>query len=531
MKILAAIDIGTNSIRLEVVRVEADHGVSTLTQQKETVRLGEGEFATNRMTTAAIERGALVCARFADVARGFGAEEIVAFATSAVREAENQNDFIERVREESGVEVRVISGPEEARLIYLGVVSGADVGGRRGLFIDIGGGSTEMILGDAQNYYLLDSLKLGAIRMSSRFLENETGLVSPEKFAKMKNYARGVASHTTRRMKDAGFDVVYGSAGTITNLADVTARRLGETPTSLRNYVVRVADLQESVELLCRLPLEERRRVPGLDPDRADIILGGAATLMMILEDIGAAQITLSDRGLRHGIIVDRLLREDKARAAYENQSIRLRSILQLSRACNFDEEHARHIVHLSLRLFDELHRLGFHPYGGRERELLEYGAYVHDIGCFLSHTNHQRHAYYLVRHSDLLGFNDAEIATIANIAYYHRKAIPKKRHENLQPLSRQGRQVVRVLAAILRVAEGLDRSHLALVKDIRLKQARHPDRLVLTLVADTDCQLEIWGVETNRDLFEMVFGYPLVLKVEKPTADLEASLLAVPTD
>jgi exopolyphosphatase/guanosine-5'-triphosphate,3'-diphosphate pyrophosphatase len=527
MKTLAAIDIGTNSIRLEAVRVEEDHSLTTLTQQKQTVRLGEGEFANGQMTAAAIERGALVCARFADVARGFGAEEIVAVATSAVREAENRDEFIERVQEEADLEVRVISGPEEARLIYLGVSSGADLGDKRALFIDIGGGSTELILGDANNYFMLDSLKLGSIRLANKFLVGEKGPISLDRFTKMVDYARAVAGHTTRRFTGYGFDSIYGSAGTITNLADATARRLGDAPSSLRNYQVKVSDLRTTVEMLCKLNLEERRRVPGLDPDRADIILGGAAVLMAVLEDSRAEKITISDRGLRHGILIDRLMREDEARATYENISVRERSILQLARTCNFDEEHANHVAALSLSMFDDLRRLGYHPYGARERELLKYGAFVHDIGCFLSHSNHQRHAYYLVRHSDLLGFNDSEIAVIANIAYYHRKSIPKKRHENLQSLSRQGRKMVSVLAAILRIAEGLDRSHLALVQGVEIQTARNPERLVLTLFSESDCQLELWGVETNYDLFQDVFGVPLSIKVASPSKSRELSSAA----
>lgn len=534
MKLFAAIDIGTNSIRLEVVRVEEDHSLTTLSQQKETVRLGEGEFQTSRMTPAAIERGALVCAKFADVARGFGAQEIIAFATSAVREAENQNDFIERARETAGIDVRVISGREEARLIYLGVSSGANLGDRRAMFMDIGGGSLELILGDARDYALLDSLKLGAIRLASRFLEGETGPVSAARFAKMKQYVRAVAGHSLRPFLARKFDAVYGSAGTITNLADVTARRLGETPTTLRNYPVRVSDLHTTVDMLCRMPLEERRRVPGLDADRADIILGGAATLMAVLEDLKSTTLTISDRGLRHGIIIDRMMRDEAARATYESESTRRRSILQLARACNFDEEHAWHIVRLSHRLYDELRRLGYHPYGSKARELLEYGALVHDIGCFLSHTNHQRHAYYLVRHSDLLGFTDEEIAIIANMAFYHRKGWPKKKHENMQSVSRQARQVILVLSAILRVAEGLDRSHLALVQDVRFTSASNPDRLILTLISEADCQLELWGVETNRDLFEKVFGKRLELRVESPspaTPSVAQSALAPSAD
>jgi exopolyphosphatase / guanosine-5'-triphosphate,3'-diphosphate pyrophosphatase len=526
MNMIAAIDIGTNSVRLEVVRVEDDHSLTTVTQQKESVRLGEGEFDTGRMTPAAIERGALVCARFADVARGFGAKEISAFATSAVREAENRQDFIDRVWEEAGIEVRVISGPEEARLIFLGVSTGADLGSRRALFIDIGGGSTELILGDHKGHFLLDSLKLGSIRVSNKFLSNEPGAISAEKFAKMKDHARSVAGHALRQFSNYGFDLVYGSAGTITNLADVTARRIGDAPSTLRNYTVKVSDLRDTMEQLHKLSLEDRRRVPGLDPDRADIILGGAAVLMAILEGVHAEKLTVSDRGLRHGILLDRLMREDEARATYEATPVRLRSILQLARTCNYDESHAEHISHLSMRLFDELRALGCHPYGPAERELLHYAALVHDIGCFLSHSNHQRHAYYLVRNSDLLGFTDTELAVVANTAYYHRKAIPRKRHENMRSLTRPGRQLVTVLASILRITEGLDRSHLSLVRDLRLEKRKKPNRFVLTLVSESDCQLERWGVEAGRDLFERLYGLPLEVALEHDGA---ASIGAVP--
>lgn len=513
LNVLAALDIGTNSIRLEVVRVEADHRTTTLTQQKESVRLGESEFSTGRMTPAAIERGALVCARFADVARGFGADEIIAFATSAVREAENRDEFVSRVLEEADIEVRVISGPEEARLIYLGVASGSDLGDKRALFIDIGGGSTELIVGTSQQHLHLESLKLGAIRLANLFLARESGPVAPSWFQKIKNHVRAVASHSTRQLVESGFDMVVGSAGTITNLAYVTARRLGESPTSLRNYAVRTTDLRDSVEILCGLSVEDRRKVPGLDPERADIILGGAAVLMTILEDAKADRITISDRGMRHGILLDRLMREEDARATFTTP-VRLRSITQLARSCKFEEEHSNHVSRLSLALYDELRRLGIHNFGRRARELLHYAALVHDIGCFLSHTNHQRHAYYLVRNSDLLGFNDTEIDIIANVAYYHRKAIPRKKHENLRNLTRQGRRVVTVLAAILRIAEGLDRSHLGLVRDLRLERSER-GRLVLAITSDSDCQLEIWGVATNQDLLESLLGGPLEIRVD----------------
>lgn len=525
--VFAAIDIGTNSIRLAVVRIEDDNHITTLAQHREMVRLGEGEFATHRMTPEAIDRGALVCARFADVARGFGADEIVAFATAAVREAENREEFIERVRREAGIEVRVISGPEEARLIWLGVSSGIELGSKRALLIDIGGGSTEVIVGTSEGHEVLESMKLGAIRLSNLFFDTPDP-VSPELFAKVQAHVRAVANPVARRVQQAGFDLVIGSAGTINCLGQVVANYTGNaeaaskltSSSSLRGAITfRTADLREVVKLLCRLPLEERRQVPGMDPARADIILGGAAILLTFLEQVEAERITTSERGLREGILVDHLLRQEGTREQFQTLSVRRRSILQLARACNYEADHAHHTAFLALRLFDELRRLGEHSYGNTSRELLEYAAILHDIGTFLSHSNHQRHAYYIIRNSDLLGFDDTEIDIIANVALYHRKGIPKKKHPNMADLNREERRRVRVLAALLRVAEGLDRSHLGLVRDIRLRREESPRRFVLTLISDAECELEVWGVQNNSDLFEYVFKAPLVAEVAHPNS------------
>ncbi len=516
--IIAAIDIGTNSIRLAVVRVESGQRMTTLALHREMVRLGEGEFETNQMTPAAMERGAFVCAKFADVARGFGAQEIVVFATSAVREAENREEFIARVQETANIEVRVISGMEEARLIWMGVTSGLDLGTRRAVLIDIGGGSTETIVGGAGAYEtgrhdVLESMKLGAIRMANQFPTGD-GPVSPELFAQMQGYAQGVSTQIARKVRLAGFDMALGSAGTIGALADVVARHAPDTTTvSGRSITFRLADLKDAAQMLCRLALDARRAVPGMDASRADIIVGGAAVLITLMEAYGADRLTTSERGLRDGILLDHVLREDEARHHFQSQSVRRRSILQLARACNYDAEHAEHTAYLSLRLFDELAALKAHSYGERERELLDYAAITHDIGTFLSHSNHQKHAYYLVRNSDLLGFDDTEIDIIANVALYHRKGLPKKKHPNFALLNRDERHLVGALASMLRIAEGLDRSHLSLVQDVSIARAANPTRYILTLHCLSDCQLEIWGVQTGRDLFELVFAAPLEVR------------------
>jgi exopolyphosphatase / guanosine-5'-triphosphate,3'-diphosphate pyrophosphatase len=512
--IFAAIDIGTNSIRLAVIRIEGGDKTTTLAIQREVVRLGEGEFETDEMTDEAIERGALVCTRFAEAARGFGASEIVAFATSAVREAENREAFIERVRRDAGIEVRVISGVEEARLIWLGVTSGIDLHERSAMLIDIGGGSTEVIVGSASGYTILESMRLGAIRLSNRFFA-DAGPVSSQAFQKVQYYVQGVASHVIRRVHSAGFDLAVGSAGTINALSAIISRRAGDIAYEQGNPSFKLGDLRDAVAMLCRLPLDERRGVPGMDPNRADIILGGAAVIQTLMEQLSVERLTVSDRGLREGILLDHLLRGDDARQKYEMLSVRRRSILQLAMACSYEAEHAQQIARLALRLFDETARLRLHAYGKLERELLEYAAITHDIGAFLSHSNHHRHAYYLVRNYDLLGFNDTEIDIIANVALYHHKGTPRKHHPNMANVDRASRRCVEVLSAILRIAEGLDRSHLGLVRSVALERTKKPDRFVLTITCDAECQLEQWGAQNNRELFERIFGAPLVVQVE----------------
>lgn len=516
--VFAAIDIGTNSIRLAVVRLEGSK-ITTIAVHREVVRLGEGEFEHNRMTSDAISRGALVCSRFADVARGFNAVEIVALATSAVREAENRDDFIERVRHDAGLDVSVISGVEEARLIWLGVSSGIDLGEQKAVLIDIGGGSTEVIIGDASGYHMLDSMRLGAVRLSNQFITH-SGPIGVDAFHKIQNYVKGVATQPIRRVKEHAFDVMIGSAGTITTMADIVAKRTGSAQLNTQRYPsMKVADLRDAAGMLCRLSVEERRKVPGMDAGRAEIIVGGAAVLLTLMEEFGADHLTVSDRGLRDGMLLDYQLRERDALERFQHMSVRRRSILQLARSCNYEAQHSAHCGRLALRIFDELRRLGCHEFGDQERELLEYAALTHDIGMFLSHSNHQKHAYYLIRNSDLLGFTDTEIDIVANVALYHRKGIPKKRHSNLADLDRTGRRRVNVLAAILRAAEGLDRSHLGLVTDVTIVKERNPIRYVLTMYSASDCQLEIWGLQNNRDLFEFVFGAPLMVQA----ANLEA--------
>lgn len=520
MRRLAAIDVGTNSIRLLVAGIdETDYSFSVISDRKETVRLGEGEYAHNRMTAEAMERAVTVISRFADVARGFEVAETVVVATSATREADNQQEFLERVRQESGLEINVISGMEEARLIYLGVSSSTTLGGKRALFIDVGGGSTELIVGDRQRHYLLDSLKLGTIRLTNRFLGDGRAPVGKKTYAQLQDYIRGVAVHAARKIRDYEFDLTIGSSGSMINLGEMVAELRGDRLTSIRNYAVSLKDLIRVRELLCKALLEERRKVPGIKPERADIIIAGVAVFETLMEMIEVPDIIVSEAAMREGIVVDWIMRDQDARQAYQAISPRRRSVLQLARSCGYEAEHCEQIRKLSLSMFDQLWELGCHNMDRHARELLEYAAYLHDVGFFLSHTDHHQHAYYIIRHSELLGFSDREQAILANLALYHRKAAPKKKHPSFASLDADDRALVEQLSAILRIAEGLDRSHLALVREIKLEQDA-PGNLRMTLESESDCQLEIWNVESQLPVLESVLGIRVKIEVRHPEAE-----------
>jgi exopolyphosphatase/guanosine-5'-triphosphate,3'-diphosphate pyrophosphatase len=514
--VVGFIDIGTNSVRLLVVSIEANGAYSTITQQKEVVRLGERSFADKHLQPEAMDRAVLVCRHFAELSRLHGAEEIVAVATSATRDARNQTEFTERVRAEAGLEVHVISGKEEARLIYRGAVRNLELGSRQAVFIDIGGGSTEVTVGDQRRHLFMDSLSLGAIRLTGAFADaiDFSGPVTPSEYKQLRQYVRYSASHTVHQALQHRIDAAFGTSGTILTLAAIAQRTGPETASPEGSLTF--ADLKRVAALLCSVGLAERQSIPGLSADRADIIIAGAAILHTLMRDLGVREIqALPENGLREGLLVDYLERTGLGSES-SDLSIRERSVLQLGRACRFDEAHGRSVARFAELLFDSAAAAGLHQFGPHERELLRYAALLHDIGTFLSYSNHHRHSYYLIRNADLLGFDQADTALLAVIALFHRKGPPNARQPEFAALDATSRSIVRMLGALLRLAESLDRSRSGTVTDARLTSA--PDgHLVLDLTADSDAQLEMWGLENRGKAIEKAFGRRIEVRLTQP--------------
>jgi exopolyphosphatase/guanosine-5'-triphosphate,3'-diphosphate pyrophosphatase len=508
-RVVAFLDLGTNSVRLLLARLRPHHYFTIITQQKEVVRLGEGEFDAQRLQPEAMDRAILVCRKFVELARAYNAEEIVAVATAATREAANQAEFLHRLQREAGLDVHVISGREEARLVYAGVASGLSLGDRALVFLDIGGGSTEVIVGDGGAYSYLDSLKLGAIRLTQLYLAGETGPVPPARYAQLRHHVHNAAMRTLQHLQGQRFDLAVASSGTAENLAEVAARRYLKRRRQ-RDDIFTFAQLQGVIETLCALPLEERRKVPGLNPERADLIIAGAAIFETLMSVLGLPAFTFSDRGLRDGLLEDYLARSEHARLVAE-LTVRERSILQLGRICTFDEPHARTVSRLAVNLFDSARDIGLHPFGDIERELLSHAALLHDLGAFLSYTNHHAHSYYFIRNAELLGFNQEEVAIIAASAYFHRRTYPKPRHPQFAELDTRPRKVVETLCVLLRIAESLDRSHTGAVQRAVFRPVGKKT-LALELTADGDCQLELWGVQHHSAAVEKAFHRKLVI-------------------
>jgi len=510
-RVVSFIDIGTNSVRLLVVRLNPNHSYSILTQQKQQVRLGEGEFEDEEILPEAIERLVVVCKKLTELARSFHTDEFVAVATSAMREAANQHDILHLIRQEAMVDVRVISGHEEARLTYLGVVSGIHLDDRQAFFIDIGGGSTEIVVGDEQNYHYLDSFKLGAIRLSNLYFSADiTEPVSPEQYKKIQQHVKDAIIHSVKKIKKQKPDLAIGSSGTIMNLAEIAQKNFHQNGNS-QDSVLIYKDLRKVIELLCSLPLEQRRKVPGINPERADIIIPGAAILDMFMKELSIDSIMVTSRGLQDGLLVDYLSRMD-AFPLLGELSPRQRSVLQLGRSCGINEIHARTVTSLVLELFDSAKELKLHNLGDWERELLEYATFLHDIGSFISYTNHHAHSYYIIKNSELLGFDQNEVNFMANIARFHRKRTPRKKDPEVLELDVRERESLKILTTFIRLGESLDRSHTALIQHVRFSSV-DKDTVSLEVVARGDCQLEIWGVEEEKKAFEKIFGKKLVLE------------------
>jgi exopolyphosphatase/guanosine-5'-triphosphate,3'-diphosphate pyrophosphatase len=506
---IAAIDIGTNSIHMIVVQVRPDLSFEVIDREKDMVRLGAGGLDGRSLTPTAIAAALQTLSKFKRIAESHKVDEIVASATSATREADNGGDFIAEVDRQTGIRIRVISGTEEARLIHLAAGYGVDIGGSTGVVVDIGGGSVEVTLGTATHMSLGRSFKVGVIRLTERFVKSDP-LSTGDERRLSKHLSREMGSYLDQ-IANRGFDRVIGTSGTILSLGLMASTENGEPPDDLRNRRVSAKALHRLRKHLVASDIEERLATPGMDPRRADLSVAGSVLFDSIIRRLGADAFTLCDLALREGLVLDYIHRNSaRIRKVERYPDVRRRSIVELGERCGYWSEHAQQVARLALNIFDQTR--GVHGLSDREREWLEYGALLHDIGVHISYERHHRHSYYLIKNGDLRGFDPLEIEVIALIARYHRQATPKKSHDGYGDLRGGLRKVVKVLSAMVRLAEGLDRSHAQSLEGIDLYP--RGDDYLARLRATGDAELELWAAHRHVAPFEAILGKPIRFEV-----------------
>ncbi|MBU8895405.1 Ppx/GppA family phosphatase [Corallococcus sp. H22C18031201] len=493
--VLAAIDVGTNAVRLELARPDADGALETLHQERDPIRPGEGVFATGLMPAETADRLLSTLRRYAALCRRHKAQ-VRAVATSALREARNREDIVRRVHEEAGLHLEVVSGKEEARLICLGVLHRKPAS-TRSLLVDIGGGSTEVATAVGERPDNLWSLALGSVRLTEVF--DASRKVTPKQLRLMRSFVSEVLRKTLPADLPPLPKVALGSSGTINAVVSFAAGENGGNATARQ--------LTQAVETLADLTPERRRK--RFDPRRADIITSGAVILEGVVKHLGVDSVSVVNRGLRDGLLVDLLYRQDETRDDHSLAD----AALVIGRRFLFDEKHARQVARLALALFDDLAALHQLPLSARPH--LEAAALLHDIGNAVNYERHHKHTYYLIRNADIPGLADGEREVIARVARYHRRSPPDPRHSGMEGLTPAEVRTVRKLATLLRVADSLDRSHHQPIKALKASHGR--DGVAIHLTTRQPVDLELWNVEREVLPFRRVFGKRISFHVHHP--------------
>jgi exopolyphosphatase/guanosine-5'-triphosphate,3'-diphosphate pyrophosphatase len=502
--LFGAIDVGTNSIHLIVVELDAAFDTSRVVYKaREMVRLGSDDAMEHgRLSRRAMERGVEAIERFVDAAHARGAERIRAVATSAVREADNGLEFRALVEARTGVTLEILDGNEEARLIHLGVASGFPIYDRVACIVDIGGGSTELVVADGERPYLVDSVKLGSLRLYDAFVRGRAD--APRAARKLDEYVAKVLAPVVERIRHYPLDLLLGTSGTIMGLAALDAAVRGLAIKRVHGYVLRRARLESLQGEMLTMTEAERRRMPGMNPRRADIIVAGNAVLLAVLEQLGRDEIIVCERALRDGVVVD-LARRDRALAEQlgDARTRRLAAVERLAQRYEHLGGHQRLVARLALQLFELL--VPLHGLAPADRDLLWAAAILHGVGRFIAESGHHKHAAYIIRNTPIEGWRDSDRVLIAQIARYYRKAMPKPTHLEFAALAPEDRRRVEALAALLRVADGLDIRHLGAVTDVAAVQEN--GLVVVSAQAEGDVSRELAAAMEKADLFERAFG------------------------
>lgn len=509
---LASIDIGSNSIKMVVVEAASNDSFAVLAREKEVVRLGHDTLREGYLSPEAIERAAACIARFRSVAEACGVEQIITVATASVREASNSAEFIQEVHKQTGVMVSVLSSLEEARLIGLAAARGCSAASKSLLNIDIGGGSTEFSLMRDGVPAELFSVKLGAVGLTEWMISTDP--IKPKELRALKEHIRAAMERPSRELRGHKWQQTSATSGTAIAIGEILRlRRLRDVSPEKRGAQsvgaeITLKELERFNERMAAMSNFERRNVQGISQQRAEIIVAGGQILEGSMRALEIKSLQTCDWALREGVIIDYLSERDAESKPPLPETIDplLRGVHAVGKRFGYEEAHAHKVAALAQKIFDYLAphcKLNRH-----HRTLLSAAALLHDVGYHIAHESHHKHTLYLIKHSELTGFSEAERDVIANVARYHRGATPKEKHADYGALGEQDRETVWRLAAILRLADAFDRSHTSHVRDIRLERASAGFQIELE--SAQDCHKEIWAAEQKRDMFEQAFGHRL---------------------
>jgi exopolyphosphatase/guanosine-5'-triphosphate,3'-diphosphate pyrophosphatase len=500
-KTVAFIDIGSNSIHLLVIKFFPGTTGMPIFHDKEMVRLGQSLYKDGRIDRATIEKCRLVTRSFVHIAKNLGAEEIISFATCAAREAPNRSELLKAIRGDDH-QINVISGEEEARLINLGVTGGKGVD-KRTIFIDIGGGSTEVSISQGREILYLDSLRMGSVRYAYSFPFEQSGPISESEYG---SYQREVLLHSYRSakaVKDIGFERAVGSSGTMMALADMCAARRGDN----NNLYFTLAELRSLMEDLRKTDAEAKMSFPGLSPNRIDIITPGGAIAEELMAIFGIERIEISDLGLKEGMYVDYLM-EHGMGDIDEKES----SVLALAKRCGYDKVHTDCVTENAMAIFDGLREAGVHNMDERWRDRLRYASILHDIGELFGFSKHRIYSYMLIKSTGLPGLAIEDIDSIALMARFHYKKMPLPTNGMFSIFSKDDLRSMMMSTVILRYADVMDRSRTCPVKSLSFTD--DGINVEMKICSKEDIDMEMWRLNEMKDEFRNAFGRNIMLNL-----------------
>jgi exopolyphosphatase/guanosine-5'-triphosphate,3'-diphosphate pyrophosphatase len=503
---ICVIDVGTNSIHAVFAEIHATGDFRVLGREKEMVRLGDGAMISGKLTKNNMDAGLAAIKRFLHLAKHRAVVKTLAVATSAVRESSNGGFFLDKIRAETGLKIRVITGFEEARLIGLAVGKSQDFGGKKRLILDIGGGSAELIISDGRSQFFLESFKLGANRLSQLFPLSDSPKV--DELERVEAFVKGILDPLRDSLRAMNPASLIGTSGTLLNLHAMTRLK---TFDFLEN--VSYENLRKLYRELAALSITERNKRKGLDTKRADMILHGFIVLLAVMKMANIKTLSVCDKGLREGLLYDFVDKNRKMlQIEDEIEDIRRRSVMTLLHTCRADKLHAEQTAKLSLQIFDALKSI--HRLGALDRELLESAALLHDIGYHISFDKHHKHSFYLINNAEMNGFSSDEIEVIAWTARFHRRGLPKKSSGDFGGLPALKQKRICQMASLLRLADALDHSHFSLVT--HLKTTADKTGVLITVITSADIQWEIHEANQRKDLFERTYGLPISFAIRK---------------